>query len=121
MSNQIQSRLEAVNAGPSTIKDIAVRIHLRNTGSIPVMIPVQELSSPSLLFELVNEHGVNVPFPPPPIPDPRAGNISIAAGRTWQEDYMGFLPDTSPGTYQLRVCLRGDIKIVSNWLAVKLR
>ncbi len=121
MSNQIQTRLEAVNAGPSSVKDIAVRVRLRNTGPIPVVIPAQALSSPSLLFELVDEHGVNVPFPPPPVPDPRAGSISIAAGQTWQEDYMGFLPATSPGTYQLRVCLPGDIKIVSDWLAVKLR
>ncbi len=121
MSNQIQARLESVNTGPSIIKDVAVHVHLRNTGPVPLVIPAQALRSPSLLFELVDEHGMNVPFPPPPVPDPRAGSISIAAGQTWQEDYIGFLPATSPGTYQLRVCLRGDIKIVSDWLVVKLR
>ena len=120
MSNQIQTRLEAVNAGPSIVRDIAVRVHLRNSGLIPLVIPAQVLSSPSLLFELVDEHGVNIPFPPPPVPDPHAGSISIAAGETWHEDYKGFLPITSPGTYQLRVRLRGDIRIESDWLTVKL-
>lgn len=121
MLSQIQTRLEAVNAGPSNDKDIAVRVHLRNTGQMPVLIPAQVLSSPSLLFELVDEHGINIPFPPPPVPDPNAVSISIASGHTWQGNYMGFLPVTSPGMYQLRVSIRGDIKIVSNWLALKLR
>jgi hypothetical protein len=121
MSNQIQTRLEALNAGPSIGNYIAVRVHLRNTGTIPVVIPMQALSSPSLLFELVDKHGEKVPFPPPPIPDPHAGSISIASGQTWQNDYMGFLPAAPPGTYQLRVCIHGDIKILSDWLVVKLR
>ena len=121
MSNQIQAQLEAVNVGPSDVKEIAVRVRLRNPGPVPVVIPTQVLSSPSLLFELVDSHGVNVPFPPPPVPDPRAGSIRIAADQVWQEDYLGFLPATSPGTYQLRVHVRGDVKIMSDWLVVKLQ
>ena len=121
MSNQIQTRLEALNLGPSIGKGFAVRVLLRNTGTKPVVIPAQALSSPSLLFELIDVHGDKVPFPPPPVPDPRAGSIRIAAGQTWQDNYMGFLPAVPPGTYQLRVCLRGEIKILSDWLVVKLR
>jgi hypothetical protein len=120
MTNQIQARLEAVNTDTSSFTDIAVRVYLHNLGTKSVSIPAQALNSPSLLFELIDENGAKVPFPPPPVPDPRAGNISITADQTWQAYYVGFLPDPTPGTYQLRVSLRGDINIVSNWLTIRL-
>ncbi len=121
MPNQIQARLIVLNKGPSIGRDIAVRVHLRNTGATPVAIPAQVLSSPSLLFEMVDVHGKQISFQPPPVPGPSAGIISIAAGQTWQDEHMGFLPAAPPGTYQLRVCIRGDINILSDWQEVKLR
>lgn len=102
-------------------EELVARGTFTNTGSEPFRFSVVAVSAPALALSLRRVGGGEIRMAPPPVPHPheRPGDtIELAAGRSYEATYQGFLPQPlASGDYE--ICLRyrgGGSELRSDWM-----
>lgn len=86
-------------------EDLAVTVAIRNDGDRDVVLPINLLGYPTLVFEATDARGRTVALGPPPLPPAELAKDTLAAGATRTLQFAGaaiFTGRLQPGTYTLR-------------------